>query len=261
MKQAFTQYLMIILLVVGAYFLGVYKTKTEYLEKGASNTTAAAQPTAQPTTPTTVDETKIQAKFDGKHITFGDPNAKLVFTEVSDPSCPYCHVAGGMHPDLNNQMGPQFKLSTEGGSYIAPVPEIRKLVEAGKASFLWIYAPGHGNGEVGTEALYCAYEQGKFWQAHDILMGKVGYDLLNNTVRNDLNKSKLVTAALAKVLDAKALQSCLDSKKYAAQPGDDTAFVQGLGFGATPTFFINSKVVEGASSWDQAFKSIVDPLI
>jgi protein-disulfide isomerase len=53
----------------------------------------------------------------------------------------------------------------------------------------------------------------------------------------------------------------LDSKKYAGQPAEDTTFVQSLGFGATPTFFINDKVVEGAASWDQAFKSIVDPLI
>lgn len=255
---------MVILLVVGAYFIGVYKTETEYLKKGAANTVAqVGQPAqaAQQTTPTTVDEAKVLAKFDGKHITFGDKNAKLVITEVSDPSCPYCHVAGGVHPELAAQMGSQFKAVKDGGTYQPAVPEIRKLVDAGKASFLWIYAPGHGNGEVGTQALYCAYEQGKFWQAHDILMSKVGYDLLNNTVKNDLTQSKLVTAALSKVLDGGKLQSCLDSKKYASQPADDTAFVQSLGFGATPTFFLNDKVVEGAASWDQGFKSIVDPLI
>lgn len=262
MKQAITQYLMVIALVVGAYFLGVYKTKTEFLTK--SPTTATTDTTTAPTAPpkpASVDITKIQEKFDGKHITFGDKNAKLLITEVSDPSCPYCHVAGGMHPELNNQIGPQFKMVKEGGTYAPAVPEIHKLVDSGKASFLWIYAPGHGNGEVGTEALYCAYEQGKFWEAHDILMSKAGYDLLNNTVKNDLTQSKLVTSALAKVLDAKKLQSCLDSKKYTGQPGEDTAFVQSLGFGATPTFFINDKVVEGASSWDKAFKSLVDPLI
>ena len=34
MKQNITQYLMIVLLVVGAYMVGVYKTKVEYLEGG-----------------------------------------------------------------------------------------------------------------------------------------------------------------------------------------------------------------------------------
>jgi protein-disulfide isomerase len=267
MKQAITQYLMVALLIVGAYFIGVYKTETEYLKKGVPNTVAAVgqtpqlAQTTQQGSPTTVDVAKVQAKFDGKHITFGDPTAKLVITEVSDPSCPYCHVAGGLDPELDAQMGSQFKPVKDGGTYQPAVPEIKKLVDAGKASFLWIYAPGHGNGEVGTQTLYCAYEQGKFWEAHDILMSQTGYDLLNNTVKNDLSKSKMVTAALAKVLDGSKLQSCLDSKKYAGQPADDATFVQSLGFGATPTFFLNDKVVEGAASWDQAFKSIVDPLI
>jgi protein-disulfide isomerase len=265
MKQAITQYIMIALLVVGAYFIGVYKTETEFLKKGAANTVAAVgqpnQPTQQ-TTPTTVDVAKVLAKFDGKHITFGDPSAKLVITEVSDPSCPFCHVASG-RDSLPPGAGftTRFKYVSEGGTYQPPVPEIKKLVDAGKASFLWIYAPGHTGGEVATQALYCAYDQGKFWEAHDILMSSVGYDLLNSKVGNDITKSGLVTAALSKALDGKKLQSCLDSKKYAGQPAEDATFVQSLGFGATPTFFINDKVVEGAASWDQAFKSIVDPLI
>ncbi len=260
MKQAIGQYLMIGCMVVGAFFLGMYKTKVEFLEKNANTVAQVQGQQAEATSPTTVDLEQVKAKFDGKHITFGDKNAKLVITEVSDPSCPYCHIAGGKHPELNNQVGAQFKLSTEGGSYVAPVPEIKKLVDSGKASFLWVYAPGHGSGEVGTQALYCAHEQGKFWEAHDILMSKLGYDLLNETVKNDLTKSSQVTAVLKDVLDSKKLQSCLDSKKYAGQPADDTAFVQSLGFGATPTFFINDQVIEGASAWD-SFKGIVDPLI
>lgn len=253
MKQAITQYLMVIMLVVGAYMLGVYKTKVTYLEKGAPNAAPqAAGNTAQPTAPTTIDLAKVKDQFDGKHITFGDKNAAMVITEVSDPSCPYCHIAGGLHPDLNNQSA-QFKMVKDGGTYVAPVPEIRKLVEAGKASFLWIYSPGHGSGEVGTAALYCAYEQGKFWEAHDILMSKSGYELLNNVVKNDLTQSAKVVSLMGKALDSKKLQACLDSKKYLNQPDEDSALVSELaapaqGFG-TPTFFVNNKVVEGAQPW------------
>lgn len=260
MKQALTQYLMVILLVVGAYFLGVYKTKTEFLEKTQAQ---AAQPAPQvagaQANPTTVDFEKIKGMFDGKHITFGKPDAKLVITEVSDPSCPFCHIAGGLHPELNNGSA-QFKMKADGGTYEPPVPEIKKLIDAGKASFVFIYAPGHGNGEVGTQAMYCAYEQGKFWQAHDKLMTKAGYDLLNNVVKNDLTQASKVVSLIGNVLNTKELQSCLDSKKYANQPADDTTFVQALGFGATPTFFVNSTVVEGAQSWT-AFKPTVDPLL
>lgn len=257
MKQAVTQYLMVILLVVGAYFLGVYKTKTEYLEKGTANTVAQVGQagTQKPVQPTSIDIEKIKDKFDGKHITFGKKNADLIFTEVSDPSCPFCHMAGGLNKELSNSSS-QFKLVEDGGTYVAPVREIKKLVDAGKASFLFIYANGHGNGEVATQALYCAYDQGKFWEAHDIFMSSEGYKMINDVVKNDLSKSSQLVALVDKVLDGKKLQSCLDGSKYSKQPSEDQAFVQSLGFGATPTFFVNDKVVEGAQAWG-AFESLL----
>ncbi len=144
----------------------------------------------------------------------------------------------------------------DGGTYVPPVPEIKKLVDEGKASFIFLYAPGHGSGEVGTQAMYCAYEQDKFWEAHDALMTKAGYDLLNNEVKNDLTQANKVVSLIGNKVDGNKLQKCLDSKKYANQPAEDTAFVQALGFGATPTFFVNDKVVEGAQGW-----SAFEPLI
>lgn len=260
MKQAITQYMMVLALIVGSYFLGVYKTKTEFLEKGVGTTTTAQAPAGQqPQKPASVDLAKIKEKFDGKHITFGKPNADIVITEVSDPSCPFCHIAAGLHPELNNT-SEQFKMKADGGTYEAPVPEIKKLVDSGKASFIFLYAPGHGSGEVGTQAMYCAYDQDKFWEAHDKLMTKAGYDLLNNVVKNDLAQANKVVELMGNSLDAKKLQTCLDSKKYAGQAAEDTAFVQSLGFGATPTFFVNSTVVEGAQSWT-AFKPTIDSLL
>ncbi|MFH1244306.1 MAG: thioredoxin domain-containing protein [bacterium] len=252
MKQAITQYLMVILLVAGAYFLGVYKTKTEFLEKGVTAGETAQQGEAQPTAPTSVDLAKIKEKFDGKHITFGDRDAKTVITLVSDPSCPYCHIAGGLHPELNNT-STQFKLVKDGGTYVAAVPEIEKMVKAGEASFIFLYSMGHGSGELATQALYCAHEQNKFWEANDALMTKAGYDLLNDVVKNDLTQSAKVVKLLGKAVDGGKLQTCLDSKKYVGQPAEDMAFVQELaapaaGFG-TPTFFVNDKVVEGAQPW------------
>lgn len=248
MKQTIQQYVMVVLLIVGAYFLGVYKTKTEFLEKGVGSTT---QPTVQqqPAAPTTVDLGVIKSKFDGKHITFGDKDAKLVITEVSDPSCPFCHIAGGLHPELNNTSA-QFKLKADGGTYVPPVPEIKKLVDEGKAAFIFLYSNGHGNGEVATQALYCGYEQGKFWEVHDKLMTKAGYDLINDVVKNDLTKAPELVKLVGNAADGRKLQSCLDSKKYANQPAEDMAVVQGLtGGSGTPTFFVNEKIIEGAQPW------------
>lgn len=264
MKQAVTQYLMVILLVVGAYFLGVYKTKTEFLEKGAANTVAAVgqpgQQAAQVAKP--VEMEKVNALFaDESNMVFGKRDAKLKFVEFSDTSCPFCHVAAGKNPTLSVQMNPRFATADAGGSYVPPVLEIKKLVDEGKAALAWFYTPGHGNGELGTLALYCANEQGKFWEAHDLLMNKDGYSLVNDKVKNDRTKFGEMATFLKSAVDEKKLQSCLESKKYEARVASDPQIASGFGYGATPTFFINDKVVEGAASWTDSFKGIVDSLL
>ena len=263
MKQAITQYLMVIMLVVGAYLLGVYKTKTEYLEKGMANTVAQVgqQPEAQPT-PKPIDPAKIEELFaDNSNMVFGDRNSKLKFVEFSDTSCPFCHVAGGHNPSLSVQMNPRFATEKEGGSYVPPVLEIKKLVDQGKAAFMWLYTPGHGNGELGTLALYCANEQGKFWEAHDLLMNNDGYTLVNDKVKNDRAKVGEVASFLKGVLDQNKLTNCITSKKYEARVTGDPQIASSFGYGATPTFFINEKVVEGAASWTDSFQGIVEPLL
>lgn len=262
MKQTITQYVMVVVLVVGAYLLGMYKTKVEYLEKGTPNTVAqVAGDTAQPT-PQPLDLAKVEALFkqDG-NLVFGNKDAKLKFVEFSDTSCPYCHIAAGMNPELSKQVNARFVAVEQGGTYVPPVKEIKKLVEAGKAAFAWFYTPGHGNGELGTLALYCANEQGKFWEAHDLLMNNEGYALVNEKVLNDRKKVGEVATFLAKALDSGKLKSCMESGKYEDRVNSDPLIASGFGYGATPTFFINDQVVEGAASWDQGFKTIVDSLL
>jgi protein-disulfide isomerase len=259
MKQAFIQYLMVLLLVVGAYFLGVYKTKVEYLEKGV---TATTQPTGAAAAPQPIDMEKVNTLFaDKSNMVFGDRDAKLKFVEFSDTSCPFCHVAAGENPELAKSMNSRFITVANGGTYIPPVQEIKKLVDAGKAAFLWLYTPGHGNGELGTLALYCANEQGKFWEAHDLLMSNAGYTFVNDTVKNDRTKFAEVATFLKSAVDTTKLKACLDSKKFEARVTSDPSIATSFGYGATPTFFINDKVVEGAASWNEGFSTLVDPLL
>lgn len=252
---------MVIMLILGAYALGVYKTKSEMLASGSAN--AVAQVGQQtPPAPQPIDMDKVEALFaDKDNLVFGDRDAKIKFVEFSDTSCPFCHVAGGHNPTLAVEMNPRFKPVSEGGTYVPPVLEIKKLVDSGKAAFLWLYTPGHGNGELGTLALYCANEQGKFWQAHDLLMNNEGYALVNNTVQNDRTKAGQVATFLKSVVDEGKLKSCIESKKYEARVTGDPQIASSFGYGATPTFFINDKVVEGAASWSDSFVSIVEPLL
>ena len=262
MKQTILQYLMIIALVGGSYFLGVYKTQVEDLKKSANTVAQVQGATAQqPATPTTVDINKVKALFtDPTNISFGDANSKLLFVEFSDPSCPYCHVAGGLDGALNKQMGSDFTLVSDGGTYQPAMPEIRKLVDAGKAAFLWDFVPGHGNGEMGTLALYCANEQGKFWAVHDLLMNDAGYNLMNNTIKNDRKQSQAMADFLKSAIDPKFMKSCLDSKKYEPRITSDPQNGNIFGASATPTFLVNEHLIEGAAAWNSDFQSIVDPL-
>lgn len=228
---------------------------------GGTSATAAAVPTAAPgqqqAAQPQISLDTIKGLFGKNLIKFGNGDKKLLLVEVSDPSCPYCHVAGGANKEIGSQMGAQFTSAADGGTYVAPVPEMKKLVDAGKADFVWIYSPGHGNGEMGTKAFYCAYDMGKFWQVHDLLMSNAGYDLLNNKIKNDKTKSGDLATFLASAVNVNDMKKCLDSGKYDQRLTEDTTLASSLGVNGTPGFFVNSTNFAGAYSWTD-MKSVAD---
>lgn len=132
---------------------------------------------------------------------------------------------------------------------MAPVPQMRKLVEEGKAGMVMIYTPGHGNGEMGMISMYCAQEMGRFWQTHDLLYSKAGYALLNDVVKNERAKSGMLAEFLKPAADADQMQKCLDSGKYNSRLTSDIQLASGLGVSGTPGFFVNEKLFAGAYSW------------
>ena len=248
-----TNKLLIVVIIIGAFFLGALVNKTSVSnENTATKTTQQAQnqnddtQTAQPT----VSIENIKALFNDKsNIVIGDKNSKNLIVEISDPSCPYCHVAGGMDPELNKQVGGQFTLKSEGGTYTAPVPEIKKMVDEGKAAFVYLYANGHGAGEMAAKALYCAHDQGKFWAAHELIMSNAGYNLMNNVVKNDKTKSQELADFLSSAVDKTKLKQCLDSGKYDKKLADDMTTATSLNFQGTPDFYINTSNFVGAQNW------------
>lgn len=252
-----------------AFAVGVLWQKVQGLEKGKTGSTTTTTNTAGDTTVTTANQQpqltkqQLQDLFKEDVIKFGKENSKVILTMVSDVSCPYCHVASGKDPELNRQLDEssqgrtQFKLNTDGGTYIAPVVEFKKLVDQGKAAFVYIYSPGHGNGELGAQALYCAFEKGKFWQAHDLLMNNKGYNLINNDVKNDKAKSGTLADFLASAVDKNFMKECLESGKYAERVKKDVTLAQSIGAQGTPFFAVNEKAFPGAYSYD-AMKATVD---
>lgn len=244
----------LIVLSIGlAFGVGVLWQKVQGLEKEKAVTPQATSEPATVAAPTvTLDQ--IKGLYSKDLIKFGDANRKVLFVEVSDPSCPYCQIASGKNPELSTG---QFQYASQGGTYVPPVPEMRKLVDAGKASLVYIYTPGHGNGEMGMRALYCANEQNKFWQVNDLLMSNAGYNLLNDTILNDKTKSQQLVDFLKAAADPAKLKACIDGGKYDSRLQSDPALAESLGITGTPGFYVNTTLFAGAYSFKD-MQSAVD---
>lgn len=267
MKERSTQIQVVLvsLLVIAAFIIGSLFTKVKYLERASEAQIPAAPSIAQQQAPAAPSAPALSLDlvknvFSQAVIKFGDVNKKLVFIEVADPSCPYCHVAAGKNGELNKQMGDRFTLVADGGTYVAPVPEMKKLVESGKAAFAYVYTNGHGNGEMGTKALYCANEKGKFWEVHDLLMSSSGYAIINNVVKNDKTKSGELADFLKSVFSQEQMKKCLDSGKFDGRTAEDSKLATGVGVRGTPGFFINATNFAGAYSWKDMESAVADAL-
>lgn len=238
---------LVLLLIAISFFTGFLYFKVQNLEKGGGTAQQLDQQQQPPAVKVSLDQ--IKKLFSKGAISYGDTSRKLLFVEISDPSCPYCHVAGGLNSSAIP--GDQFKYESEGGTYTAPVPEIRKLVEQGKASYVLLYANGHGNGSLAMQSLYCSFEKGKMWETHDLLMTKAGYDLINESVKNDKAKIPDLVNYLAPAVDSNFLTECLQSGKYVTRLEQDQKTASTLGFQGTPHFFVNEASFGGAQDFRQ----------
>lgn len=245
-----------VMLGVITLFLVFLTVKMFSLEKKIDSAVVAQQqPQQQQKVTVKIDQ--IKKLFSKDYIHFGTANKKLLFVEISDPSCPFCHVAAGMNKELSAQVGPKFQYQEDGGTYIPPVPEIKKLVDEGKASFTYLYSNGHGNGILATQSFYCAFEKNKFWEVHDKLMTNEGYKLINEVVTNDKTKIPELVSFLGDVIDGDFLTKCLESEKYKERLTRDEKLSPNLGFQGTPHFLINTDLFQGAYSFAD-MKSVVD---
>lgn len=246
---------LIVALIIVSFFAGYLFFKVKSLEQ--KKTTVVPTPAQQVQQPsTTVSLDKVKALFKNGYLKFGDANKKLLFVEITDPSCPYCQIAAGKNPELSKQAGSRFQYVSDGGSYTPPVPEIKKLVDEGKASLVILFGAGHGNGRLGMQALYCAYEKNKFWELHDKLMNNAGYDLLNNKVQNDKKNIPQLVDFLTGEIDSNFLTSCLENGKYEKTLTRDEEIDPTLGFQGTPHFLVNTNIVNGAQDY-KAFESFI----
>lgn len=258
--------LLIILLIAVSFFAGYLFFKVRSLEKGTTAGTATQQQNQQQTQQTqppatTVSINNVKKLFSSGYIHFGNANSKILIMEITDPSCPYCHAAAGQDPELSKQMGSTFQYISDGGTYDPPLTEIKKLVDNGKASFAMIFGNGHGNGMLGMQALYCAFDKGKFWEVHDKIMSNDGYNLLNNTLQNNKKNIPQLVDFLSNTMDSNYLSDCLTSGKYEQTLTRDEQLDPTFNFQGTPHFVINTTIYGGAVNYKGTMDQEVNKLL
>ena len=101
-----------------------------------------------------------------------------------------------------------------------------------------------------AEAGQCAFEQGRFWEYHDLLYQRAPA----------LSISDLKAYAAELGLDTSRFDGCLDSDMHQAKVEASTKDAYSHGFQATPAFLVNDQPIAGPQSFEY-FKSVIDPIL
>lgn len=147
----------------------------------------------------------------------GDPNAPIKMEEFSDFQCPYC---ARFHEETEWQITNSYV--TDGTVY---------FVYRSYGNFI---GP---ESKAAAEAAYCAGDQDKYWEYHDILFA-------NQTGENvgAFTDRRLGAFAETLSLDMDAFNSCFSSGKYTDRVQQDYSDGTAAGVTGTPAFLITYTV-------------------
>ena len=149
--------------------------------------------------------------------TMGNPNAPIKVEQFSDYQCPYCaryfEETEGRIVDAYVATGKVYYVYRSFGNFIGP------------------------ESQAAAEAAYCAGNQNKYWEYHDILFA-------NQTGENvgDYADRRLQAFAEELSLDMEAFNSCFTSGKYADRVEQDYLDGSSAGVTGTPGFLITYTV-------------------
>ena len=158
----------------------------------------------------------------------GSPSAKVTIIEYGDFGCPTCR--GWEQDGVLKQI---------------------VAIYGDQVHFVWRdYPIITAQSPQAAEAGQCAFDQGKFWEYHDLLYAKAPA----------LSISDLKSYAAQIGLNTMQFDPCLDSGQDKAKVNQSMAEARGYGFIGTPSFIVNGQKVIGPASFSQ-FKSMIDPLL
>ena len=169
----------------------------------------------------------------------GSSSAPVTIVEFGDYQCPKCDA--------------WFKNEE---------PTIKtNYIDTNKAKLYFVDFPFLGpDSTVAAQAVYCAGDQGKYWQYHDYL-----YANQQGVQSGWASATNLKSYAGTLGLDTTQFGSCLDSGKYASQVSHNKQVGAAAGVQGTPAFFIigptgKSQEIVGPQP-AATFSTVIDPMI
>ena len=169
----------------------------------------------------------------------GNPSAPITIVEFGDYQCHQCYNW------FHNTKPTIFE----------------NYIDTGKANFVFVDLAFLGKDSLkAAQATYCAEDQGKYWDYHDVL-----YNSQESKIDNGwANSERLKAFAFTLGLDMELFESCLDSGKYSKRVQYNIEEAKKQGVRGTPGFFIvgpeNQQKLSGAQPYS-VFKEILDSMV
>jgi len=166
----------------------------------------------------------------------GAAGAPVTVYEMADFQCPACRM---------------FAVT------VLPTIE-REYVQTGKVRWVFINLPLtsiHPNAVPAAEVAMCAARQGRFWPTHDAL-----YQQQDTWAKLASPRSTLVTIAQRAGVDRAKLLACLDEGSVRKEVELDSQRATRSGAHATPSFYIEGGLLEGAPYTPDPMRRLLDSI-
>ena len=142
----------------------------------------------------------------------GNPNAKITIIEFGDYQCTFCYK---FHDDTMEKI-------------------YEKYVKKGEINFVYRDFPLNGAASIlASEASYCAQNQDKFWEYHDML-----YKNWAGENTGWITNSVLQVFARDLGLNLEEFDSCMNNSIFHQKVLDNEQFAMKINIDATPSFLI-----------------------
>lgn len=151
----------------------------------------------------------------------GDPSAPVTLIEFVDFQCAHCFNA--------------YRITER--------PIIEQYVDSGQVQYIYRVVGFLGPESArAAEAGYCAADQNKFWEFHDVIFAPANFSSGNAGGYSD---QRLISFAGTAGLDVDAFSQCLESGENAGLVAAAESEAAGFGVTGTPGYVINGAVLSG----------------